>query len=338
MMSLSAFNHEDPNGEWKLYVVDDQGGTSGSIAGGWSLDITSVPPLVSGGDIQIQGPGGSAYHNFGTCLVAADGGRLKYPIKIVNTTDEPVRYRIKSPVPFSLHSGLYSATALTQGTLGYLTDEIAPGDSQTYAIWFRFPQSGHPRHNPPTDHSEKATIALRDTAGTPVDKVVACAQEAASWVAETDASHSVLMAKSGTQKLVSGNSFATLTGKTLAVGGTAATFTATLRNHNPTPQRLTLSLWDQSHDVSASCDNISILVKDGRVDITDQVVDAEYLTPLVPRNGSRNVAITVTASAPGSSDQPDGCNTDRWIIRGPTNLDGETTSAIEIDVNLAAQP
>ena len=101
---------------------------------------------------------------------------------------------------------------------------------------------------------------------------------------------------------------------------------------------MTLSLWDQSHDVSAFCDNISILVKDGRADITDQVVDAEYLTPLVPRNGSRNFAITVTATAPGSSDQPDGCNTDSWLIRGPTNLDGETTSATRIDVNLAAQP
>ncbi|MFN6962465.1 MAG: FG-GAP repeat domain-containing protein [Pyrinomonadaceae bacterium] len=40
---LSVFNGFSPNGEWRLFVVDDGLGNSGSIAGGWSLDITTVP-------------------------------------------------------------------------------------------------------------------------------------------------------------------------------------------------------------------------------------------------------------------------------------------------------
>ena len=40
--SLSVFKDTNPNGTWKLYVVDDQGNTTGSIAQGWSLNITTV--------------------------------------------------------------------------------------------------------------------------------------------------------------------------------------------------------------------------------------------------------------------------------------------------------
>jgi subtilisin-like proprotein convertase family protein len=38
---LSGFNGTDPNGAWSLYVVDDSSSDSGSIDGGWSLDITA---------------------------------------------------------------------------------------------------------------------------------------------------------------------------------------------------------------------------------------------------------------------------------------------------------
>jgi len=39
----SVFDGADPNGTWSLYVVDDSiSGTAGTIAGGWSLEITAV--------------------------------------------------------------------------------------------------------------------------------------------------------------------------------------------------------------------------------------------------------------------------------------------------------
>ena len=40
--TFAAFNGADPNGTWSLYVVDDTAGTSGTIAGGWNMSITST--------------------------------------------------------------------------------------------------------------------------------------------------------------------------------------------------------------------------------------------------------------------------------------------------------
>ena len=44
--SLSALGGTDPNGIWRLYVVDDTLSQTGSIAGGWSIDI-EVSPAAS---------------------------------------------------------------------------------------------------------------------------------------------------------------------------------------------------------------------------------------------------------------------------------------------------
>ena len=39
---LSVFNGTNPNGTWSLFVLDDQAQDIGSIANGWSLDITTA--------------------------------------------------------------------------------------------------------------------------------------------------------------------------------------------------------------------------------------------------------------------------------------------------------
>ncbi|MDB9485369.1 S8 family serine peptidase [Dolichospermum circinale CS-537/01] len=46
---FSVFNNTNPNGNWSLYVMDDVGGDSGSIAGGWSLNIGTgtATPVVT---------------------------------------------------------------------------------------------------------------------------------------------------------------------------------------------------------------------------------------------------------------------------------------------------
>jgi subtilisin-like proprotein convertase family protein len=43
----SRFHGADPNGVWSLYIVDDVSGASGTLAGGWTLTITTVPPLAT---------------------------------------------------------------------------------------------------------------------------------------------------------------------------------------------------------------------------------------------------------------------------------------------------
>ena len=46
--SLSAFNGVDPNGDWRLFVVGDSDGNVGSIASGWTLQITTANNLELG--------------------------------------------------------------------------------------------------------------------------------------------------------------------------------------------------------------------------------------------------------------------------------------------------
>jgi subtilisin-like proprotein convertase family protein len=42
VVALSNFNGGNPNGDWRLFVVDDIGGDSGSISNGWSITITTT--------------------------------------------------------------------------------------------------------------------------------------------------------------------------------------------------------------------------------------------------------------------------------------------------------
>lgn len=45
--AFSVFNRTNPNGEWKLYIVDDNNHAIGSFAQGWSLNITTSVPCPS---------------------------------------------------------------------------------------------------------------------------------------------------------------------------------------------------------------------------------------------------------------------------------------------------
>lgn len=39
--ALSTFDGINPNGQWRLFIVDDAAGDTGSLAGGWTLEITA---------------------------------------------------------------------------------------------------------------------------------------------------------------------------------------------------------------------------------------------------------------------------------------------------------
>jgi subtilisin-like proprotein convertase family protein len=51
---LSIFNGTNPNGTWKLYVVDDAPSNAGSIAGGWSLNLLTASPACNPANIDIN--------------------------------------------------------------------------------------------------------------------------------------------------------------------------------------------------------------------------------------------------------------------------------------------
>ena len=57
---MSGFNGTDPNGTWRLYVVDDLGNDDGVIFGGWRLLFglapgTPAPPVAPTLDIALAG-------------------------------------------------------------------------------------------------------------------------------------------------------------------------------------------------------------------------------------------------------------------------------------------
>src|SRR5262249_18855015 len=67
--ALSLFNGTDPNGVWNLYVVDDNAGDTGSISGGWSLDITAgTTPEQKIGDLQDLVAGMGLQHGITNAL------------------------------------------------------------------------------------------------------------------------------------------------------------------------------------------------------------------------------------------------------------------------------
>ncbi len=58
--AMSVFQGIDPNGTWKLYVFDDAGGDSGSIAGGWTLDLVTSTRICNLNPLTIPDAGASA--------------------------------------------------------------------------------------------------------------------------------------------------------------------------------------------------------------------------------------------------------------------------------------
>ena len=83
--TLSSFANLDPNGDWVLYVVDDEAGDSGTISGGWSLSFSypsgggdpppPPPPAPSGANVDVA--------STAVCAIPSSGAAGPYPAPIV---------------------------------------------------------------------------------------------------------------------------------------------------------------------------------------------------------------------------------------------------------------
>ena len=58
--SLEAFNSVSANGQWRLYVYDNNDGDEGVIAGGWSLAFTMLKPVNQVADLEVAATASSA--------------------------------------------------------------------------------------------------------------------------------------------------------------------------------------------------------------------------------------------------------------------------------------
>jgi uncharacterized repeat protein (TIGR01451 family)/uncharacterized delta-60 repeat protein len=52
-VSLSAFNGDNPNGNWKLYVIDDMPGGFGAISNGWVLNLATAGVVPAAADVGL---------------------------------------------------------------------------------------------------------------------------------------------------------------------------------------------------------------------------------------------------------------------------------------------
>lgn len=81
---FNIFNGTNPNGDWKLYVVDDQVIDINSLPSGWSIDIQSSVPVATasiGGRVTSQSSGGGLS---GVKVVLSGGGLTTPRIAITN--------------------------------------------------------------------------------------------------------------------------------------------------------------------------------------------------------------------------------------------------------------
>jgi subtilisin-like proprotein convertase family protein len=97
--ALTVFDGTDPNGVWQLYIGDDGSSDTGTLAGGWSLRITTTDPAptpapvpASGGTTPASPTSKDTVHPRVSATTPGAGATRVGPAKNVRATfNEPVR-------------------------------------------------------------------------------------------------------------------------------------------------------------------------------------------------------------------------------------------------------
>ncbi len=82
--SSAPFLNSDPNGAWRLFIVDDVAGNSGQFAGGWSMTITTAGPAALQLNSAVSRKAHGAAGNFDIplpgveCRTGASGHQLVF--------------------------------------------------------------------------------------------------------------------------------------------------------------------------------------------------------------------------------------------------------------------
>ena len=78
---LDAWNGTEPNGEWRLFIEDNQGSGGGWVAGGWRLEIATAEPRLeiarAGNEVVVSWPGTWAGYSLQERGVLAGAGPWK---------------------------------------------------------------------------------------------------------------------------------------------------------------------------------------------------------------------------------------------------------------------
>jgi subtilisin-like proprotein convertase family protein len=121
--ALSVFNGTVPNGTWKLFVFDDLGGDTGSIAGGWRVDITTNGPAISS-FTPTTGPAGTQVVISGSNFTGASSvtfGGIAATVFTVNSATQ-----ITATVPNGALSGPITVTTANGHASSATNYQVSP--------------------------------------------------------------------------------------------------------------------------------------------------------------------------------------------------------------------
>jgi subtilisin-like proprotein convertase family protein len=128
LTTLAGFNGTAPNGTWNLFVFDDFGGDSGSMTGGWSLDILATPTITS--FAPTSGGAGTAVVITGTSLTGTSAVRFN-GISTTFTVNSATQVTATAPAgvttgPISLTTPGGTATSATNFTVTPTITSFSP--------------------------------------------------------------------------------------------------------------------------------------------------------------------------------------------------------------------
>jgi subtilisin-like proprotein convertase family protein len=110
---LSVFNGTNPNGTWSLYVRDDFSPSGGSIAGGWSLAITTSAPVCC-----TASPAGVTVTPTSGLVTSEAGGTATFTVALTSVPTADVTIDL-------------SSSDLTEGTVSPASLTFMPADALT---------------------------------------------------------------------------------------------------------------------------------------------------------------------------------------------------------------
>ncbi|HJQ97378.1 MAG TPA: proprotein convertase P-domain-containing protein, partial [Candidatus Polarisedimenticolaceae bacterium] len=134
---LNAFHGIDPNGDWKLYVVDDLPADTGSIAGGWALDIvtmktfcdTSAALIPQGAPGTTSGSASVYPYQFDVSMLGPLLSKVSVTLKgLSHEKPEDLRVRLQSPegTEITLMANTGGSFGISGLTLAFDDEAYAP--------------------------------------------------------------------------------------------------------------------------------------------------------------------------------------------------------------------
>ncbi|QUS61881.1 cadherin domain-containing protein [Synechocystis sp. PCC 7338] len=85
-VSFDSFMNTNPNGNWSLYIVDDNGSSSGSLSGGWTIEILTtnddtIPPIITSGNVAKTINENIGLNQVIYQVTATDNGAVTFSLK-----------------------------------------------------------------------------------------------------------------------------------------------------------------------------------------------------------------------------------------------------------------